>query len=193
MYKQCVTSQSAKRQRELEQSLLTAMLDRPYEDISISALCDHIGIPRKAFYRYFSGKDGALYALIDHTIMDFAGEVFSDEPQATIDTLERFFCFWRNQRRLLDALDRSGLTGVLLQRSLAKATAEDLLPQRNFSFQPHLPHSYMVYFLISGLLSMVFLWYRNGFQETPRHLAMASAQLMTQPLISRPYLPVQIP
>jgi AcrR family transcriptional regulator len=28
-------------------------------------------IPRKAFYRYFSDKDGALQSLMDHALMDF--------------------------------------------------------------------------------------------------------------------------
>ena len=62
MYKLCKTEQSAARQRELEQSLAAMMLVRRYEDISVSEFCSYAGIPRKAFYRYFSSKDGALYA-----------------------------------------------------------------------------------------------------------------------------------
>ena len=71
MYKLCKTEQSAARQRQLEQGLLQAMQTQRYEDISISDLCDRMGIPRKSFYRYFSGKEGALAALIDHTLMEF--------------------------------------------------------------------------------------------------------------------------
>lgn len=62
MYKLCRTEQSAARQRQLEQGLLQAMRTQQYEDISISDLCDQMGIPRKSFYRYFSNKDGALFA-----------------------------------------------------------------------------------------------------------------------------------
>ena len=71
MYKLCKTEQSAQRQRELEQGLLKMMLQCRYEDISVSDLCDQLEIPRKSFYRYFSSKDGALYALLDHTMMEF--------------------------------------------------------------------------------------------------------------------------
>ena len=60
MYKICQTEQSTRRQRELEQGLLRLMLHKNYEDISVSDLCDHMQIPRKSFYRYFSSKDGAL-------------------------------------------------------------------------------------------------------------------------------------
>ena len=63
MYKLCRTEQSAQRQRQLEQGLLLAMKTKRYEEITISDLCDQMGIPRKSFYRYFSSKDGALHAL----------------------------------------------------------------------------------------------------------------------------------
>ena len=71
MYKQCQTEKSAARQRQLEQGLLQVMLKRQYEEISVSDLCDHMNIPRKSFYRYFSSKDGALYALLDHTMLEY--------------------------------------------------------------------------------------------------------------------------
>ena len=70
MYKICKTDQSAARQREIELGLLSMMLEQPFESITISDLCDRLCIPRKAFYRYFSGKDGALFALIDHTMLE---------------------------------------------------------------------------------------------------------------------------
>ena len=71
MYKQCKTEQSARRQRQLELGLMQAMLTKRYEDLSVSDLCDQMEVPRKSFYRYFSSKDGCLYALLDHTMMEF--------------------------------------------------------------------------------------------------------------------------
>ena len=71
MYKICKTEQSSQRQRQIEQGLFQLMRIMRYEDISISDLCEKLQIPRKTFYRYFSGKDGALYALIDHILIDF--------------------------------------------------------------------------------------------------------------------------
>ena len=38
---------------------------------AMTKLCLELGIPRKAFFRYFSDKDGALQSLVDHAIMDF--------------------------------------------------------------------------------------------------------------------------
>ena len=70
MYKMCKSEQSAKRQRELEQQLLILLKTVRFDDISVSDICTQANIPRKTFYRYFSGKDGALHALIDHTLLE---------------------------------------------------------------------------------------------------------------------------
>ena len=56
-------------------SIYSLQLKAYLEEISVSDLCDRLNIPRKSFYRYFSSKDGALFALLDHTLMEF--ETFS--------------------------------------------------------------------------------------------------------------------
>ena len=81
MYKLCKSEQSATRQKQLEQGLLKVMLTQRYEDISVSDLCTAMDIPRKSFYRYFSGKDGALHALIDHTMISYESFSISQRVQ----------------------------------------------------------------------------------------------------------------
>ena len=71
MYKLCKTEQSAARQRLLEEGLLRAISQHRYDELSVSDLCSQMNIPRKSFYRYFSSKEGALHALLDHTLMSF--------------------------------------------------------------------------------------------------------------------------
>ena len=91
MYKLCVSEQSAQRQRELEAGLLELMQTRSYEDITVSDLCDHLEIPRKAFYRYFSGKDGALHALLDHTLLEYPQLDSPGSEQEIRSSMETYF------------------------------------------------------------------------------------------------------
>lgn len=184
MYKKCVTEQSARRQRELEAGLLAAMSAHQYEDITISDLCDSMGVPRKSFYRYFSSKDGALYALIDHTISEFSGEFFSQELTATIDTLEHFFDFWKAHSDLLNALHKSDLSGILLQRSISMVLEQDMLSKRLLPFEKKIAQEYATTFLISGLISLVIHWHISDFEEAPHDLATIAAHLMTKQIIS---------
>ncbi len=184
MYKLCKTEQSARRQRELEAGLLAAMKTRRYEDITISELCEQMGVPRKSFYRYFSGKDGALHALLDHTMMEF--DEFTEpyqpgEPRTLYKDLEVFFLFWLRRRPLLDVLERSGLSGILIERSISYASEfafpSRLLPGEDKSTQQH-----VVMFSVCGLMTMMLTWHHGGYRESTRELAVVAARLLCQPL-----------
>lgn len=184
MYKQCVTEQSARRQRQMEMGLLEAMRDKPFDDITISDLCASMNIPRKSFYRYFDSKEDALHALMDHMIMDFSGEVFADEEKATIYTLERFFQFWIDRRDFLDALNRSDFGAVLVQRCIGKAMEEGTLAKNFLPSSQSDTREYMVSFLISGLMSIVLQWHKTGFKTNAYQMAQLAAHLITKPLLS---------
>ena len=184
MYKVCITEQSARRQRELEKGLLSLMLTHAYEDITVSSLCQDLGIPRKAFYRYFSGKDGALFALIDHTMMGFTGNFYSDDPAVIKKTMEHYFAYWKEQAPLLHALRKSGMTGILVQRCITKATEEELVSNKIFLGKDHSSQLYVLHFLVSGLIGLVLHWHANDFREPPRQIARIAVELLTRSLIT---------
>ena len=186
MYKLCKTEQSAQRQRQLEEGLLAAMKTKRYEEITISDLCEQMDIPRKSFYRYFSSKDGALHALIDHTLLDFeqhtgilSGNAAGDAHQ----DLRNFFEFWHRRKQLLDALERSGLSGVLVQRAIAQAQNEYLLPRYPSTPEVRQLQSHAITFSICGLMSMVTRWHRSGYAESAQEMANIATILLTRPLI----------
>ena len=188
MYKMCKTEQSAQRQRQLEQGLLKAMSQHHYDEISVSDLCVQIGIPRKSFYRYFSGKDGALHALIDHTLLEFEGFTVSfreGEKRSYQKDLERFFLFWRQQKPLLDALARSGLSGVLIERAIDHALSEVGSPRQYLSH--HVPElrAHATMFGVCGLMSMVVGWHGNNYFQDHRQMAQVAVKLVTEPLFSQ--------
>ena len=185
MYKLCKTEQSASRQRELEQGLLKLMLQMSYDEISISELCDRLQIPRKSFYRYFSSKDGALYALLDHTMMDFFDAGVSTAglvPGTQIGDLDRYFAFWKEHRDLLDALLRNGLSGILVERAMALAIRERLMPGYMQEMSPQIQELGMA-FSVCGLISMVIQWYNQGFQTPAEEMTKIAVSLLTKPLI----------
>ena len=120
MYKICKSEVSAARQREIERRLLELMGTKRYEDITVTELSDSMNMPRKAFYRYFDSKDDALCALIDHTMTEYSGftvDRSSERNRSLKRELEEYFKFWISKKELLDALDRSGLVGTLIERN----------------------------------------------------------------------------
>ena len=188
MYKLCKTERSANRQRELEEGLLIAMESRRYEDISVSDLCAQMNIPRKSFYRYFDSKDGALHALIDHTLMEFESfdQIGKGENRTAEGALESFFLFWTQHQRLLNALDHSGLSGVMIQRGIAQALREGTAFQRLSPFDSKFVQEQATSFAVCGLMSMLVQWHLSGYQHTPQEMAEIAARLVTQPLFPSP-------
>lgn len=186
MYKRCRTEQSAARQRQLEQGLLQVMLKRQFDEISVSDLCDEIHVPRKAFYRYFSGKEGALYSMIDRALMDF--EIHSTgaelyEPETPMGYMEHVFIYWTEHRELLDALKKSNLSGLLIQRALDFSQNLDAIP-RFMLIRDRRLREYGTMFMVCGLMTMIVQWHDDGFSKSVAEMAELTMQLLTKPLFS---------
>lgn len=180
MYKQCRTEQSAQRQRELEQGLLRAMQKRHYDEISVSDLCQEMGIPRKAFYRYFSGKDGALHSLIDHALMDF--DISSMAEKQTAQTfMAQVFSYWTQRKPLLDSLERSGLSGVLIQRAINYSQHAENLPLFLGSTEKQ-TRDYATMFAVCGLMTIIVQWHHDGFPQSIERMAELAMRLVSEPL-----------
>lgn len=185
MYKLCKTEQSALRQREMERGLLSAMQRQRYEELSVSDLCDQMNIPRKSFYRYFSGKQGALYALIDHTFLEY--ETFSltgtgREPRTHLRELETYFHFWKRQKPLLDALTKNDLQGLLAVRAVNHAVLDLGIPNRILMQDTELSKEFAMTFTVTGLMALILRWYDTDFAMSEEALAAIATELVTKPL-----------
>ena len=184
MYKFCKTEQSVRRQKELEQGLLKMMEHHRFEEISVSDLCDRLNIPRKSFYRYFSSKDGALFALLDHTLMEFydTGSIEGLRGNTPVEDLKRLFAFWKANKKLLDAVLRSNLGGMLVERAVNLAKQEELMPGYVREWEDVLKDVAMS-FAVCGLMSMVLQWHKEGYKIPVEKMAQAAVAMLSKPLI----------
>ena len=178
MYRKCVTEISAQHQKQVASALLEWMQKIPYEDITVTQLCQTAGITRRIFYHLFSNKTGALHALVDHRILDMAsyGREISDEAL-------RFFCYWKEQRRFLDALWENNMSGLLLERMLNIVLTEDhdVLHWLQSNGWQHNSREVII-FGFSGLMGLLYSWYSEGFRQPPQELAALVGKML------RPYL-----
>ncbi len=183
MYKLCKSEQSSKRQRAIEQALLQTMLHRRYEEITVSDLCDGIAIPRKAFYRYFSGKDGCLHALIDHVLMDYMAYEARENLDARdpLRYMEGVCQYWMEQKQLLDALEKSAMSGVLIQRTIVFTREMDSYPDFLRTAEKQL-QEYGAMFASCGIATMMLQWHRDGYAQSVEHMAGLMVHLLSKPL-----------
>lgn len=187
MYKLCKSEQSALRQRGLEQQMLKMLETVRFAEITVSDLCSRANVSRKVFYRYFSGKEGALYALIDHTLCELESFPFDELPgdrDACCERMTWFFQFWQRQERLLDALDGSGISEILTKRTIVYALSNPGVMRPFLPYEDRDLQEYATTFCMFGIMSMVFDWHRSGYRQSPKQMAEIVVKLLTKPLIS---------
>lgn len=185
MYKLCKTEQSAKRQRAIEDALFDLMKQKRYEDISITELCQYMDMPRKAFYRYFDSKDDALYALIDHSMSDYSGftvDRSGESVRSLTSELEEYFKFWLVKRDFLDALDRSGLMGSLIERTINYPVNDRVSIVKFLPGEDDVTREKVLKFAFSGLVYTMIGWYREGFSTSTRDMAKMACRMLREPL-----------
>ena len=177
MYRKCTTEISAQNQRKVTQSLLELMQKLPYENISVTALCQHAQITRRVFYHLFSGKTDALYALIDQTILN----IESFRPEVSDDAL-RFFLYWRDQKALFDALHHNNLTNLLLERMVNCVLTEAYDIRYWLKDYDWDTGTDSIIFNLCGVMGLTYSWYYAGYQKSPEEMARRITQLVQQPV-----------
>ena len=177
MYRNCTTEISVRHQRQVEAALLELMGKQPYEDITVTALCQAAGVTRRVFYHLFNNKAGALYAMIDHNLQESAAYEGNTRDEAL-----RFFRYWKSQKKLLDVLQENQLTGLLLERMIENIMNEDYDLRSWLKRNGWEQERDIIVFHLSGVMGLVYRWYFSGFRETPEEMAALLKKIMTQPL-----------
>lgn len=185
MYKECRSPKSSARQAELEKYLLNKLLLCRYEDLSINDLCEELAINRKTFYRYFTGKQGALYALIDHTLEQLDNwilEHYSEEHDDPKAYLEIFFQFWAENKLFLQAMNYSDLWTTLFDRAFLYVSESRWPSTRDIPEEWNTNFSFLSEILLAGATRILNRWYLADFSQTPEQLAQIAASDLTKAL-----------
>ena len=110
---------------------------------------------------------------IEHKSVASIKELHALFPEVSLMTIHRD----------LDALERSGLSGVLIQRAITQAQNEYVLPRYPTSPEIKVVQHHAITFAICGLMSMMTRWHRSGYTESTQEMASIATALLTKPLI----------
>ena len=177
MYRKCATERSVQNQRRLEDAFLELMLKMPYEEITVTQVCEEAEISRRIFYHLFGNKRDVLYGLIDHRILDMEGYRTDLSDQAL-----RFFLFWQDQKKLLDALRKNQLWSFLLEQMRGSILQEGYDVWRWLQAEDLENRQDILVFNLSGIMGLVFRWHDSGFEKSPEQMAVLIGNLMNHPL-----------
>ena len=174
MYRKCTTEVSVQNQRKVTAGLLELMQKMPYEDITVTRLCQVSGVTRRVFYHLFSNKTGALYALIDHKVL-----TFESYGAGIHDELLRFFRYWKEQKQFLDVLHKNKMSSLLLERMIDQVLTEDFDVRywlRNNGWPNHDQEA--IIFGFTGLMGHVYSWHYTNYRQTPEEMAAVVKRIL---------------
>ena len=174
MYRKCATEISARNQHSITTGLLELMQKIPYEEITVTQICQSAGVSRRIFYHLFSNKTDALYALVDRTIL--SGESY--RPDITDEPL-RFCLYWRDQKPLLDALRSSNLSNLLLERMVDNTLSEAYDIRYRLMAVDRDMATDAVIFNLCGIMGLTYGWYYSGYDRSPEEMARRITRLVT--------------
>lgn len=97
--------------------------------------------------------------------------------------MDLFFLFWYERKDLLDALEHSRLSGILVERANNFALREGYMPRQLLGVSSQVQSMAMA-FSLCGLMSMILRWHHEGFVLSPGEMTRIAINLLTNPLIS---------
>lgn len=172
MYRQYNTVRTATRRQRITDALIEMMQEADFENISVSSLCEFAGVPRRAFYRYFSSKEDMISAVLD-TLRNTYNDYVRQRNIASMEIEERltvFFQFWEENKRILKAFSGKRLSGELIEHTIETCMAEGKGSRLH------------VRFTVTGLYGVLVEWARSGFAESPEQIAFEVKGIFLRPL-----------
>lgn len=166
MYKVCKTEKSAERQKLFQTTLLNMMKKEKYHDITVTDLCKEMEIPRKTFYRYYGTLEDVLNAILDEALVE---SFLNLEIKAD---LAGFFGYWQKKKELLDVLEKSGLSSILVNRIYEKISM-DVDNSMKVGSVDYLRYSGY----ISAIMTILLAWHHTGMQQSVNEMSDLVAQM----------------
>lgn len=155
MYKICKTEKSAERQRLFQTTLLSMMKKTKYNDITVTDLCKEMDIPRKTFYRYFGTLEDVLHAILDDALTEAFLNLEVNQD------LAGFFGYWKEKKDLLDALEKNGLSTLLIDRIYQIMNEKDDIKMR-FTSVDYLRYTGYV----AAIMTILLAWNHSGMKQS---------------------------
>lgn len=185
IYKRCTTPDAAFRQKQVEECLLANMAETPYQEISVTQLCQQMNISRKAFYRYYSSKDACLCSLLDRMLMECR---LFEIPSKNVDSdtsheIASFLAFWKQQKNLLDVLIKNNLIDRLISRSIQFLIKEEQPAYHNHKIHDFFYDENVQLFSLAGVFSVIIHWHITGYTLSNEEMARKMTRLLFHPLM----------
>ena len=136
---QGTNTKAIRSQTEIAQSMVRLMLEKPYEKILISDICEKAGLSRRTFYNLFDSREEVLRFYLLSICREPFERLSQKEDLIVEDITDIFSSVLESNRDLLITMTENHLSGIITdaiadnvtlfaRRFLKKDSDKDLLP-----------------------------------------------------------------
>jgi AcrR family transcriptional regulator len=170
MYIKSENLQAQQSKHMITDALLTLMKAYPFDDITITQICQEAKVVRQTFYRNFESKIDILEFYLDNMFEKYISDYYSSETELYC-LLKRFFDYMSLQKYFLILIEKNNLFFLLNKTMTINITKFSLVPiiMETHNEQKH--DIYILGFIASTICSILSLWVKNNFEESTEMLA----------------------
>lgn len=148
----------------IRDALMILLARYPYNDISITQICQEARIVRQTYYRNFEQKDDILKFHLDHMVHHFFSDYFREDDVRT--QLRTFFEYMLLSRDFLILVSENSLffmfEAVITQNITAFLDFRQITNTDESGLE-----KYVTRFIAATICSLLSLWVASGFDESP--------------------------
>jgi AcrR family transcriptional regulator len=167
--------------------LASLLLERPYDQISVTDIAAQANVGRASFYAHYRCKDDLLreqLALLVDALVEF--DTSAASPDVAVDGT-RLFAHIRDAYRYYRAV-MSGPSGAFVTRAMTETIAARVhgsladrpRPARQ---EADVPLPVLAHFVASTLVSLLVWWVDTNMRETPERMQHIFRTLVGSPLV----------
>lgn len=170
MYNKSENLQAIQSKQMITDALFSLMKLHPYNDITITQICQEAKVVRQTFYRNFGSKTDILEFYFDNMFQNYTENYF-DQDIDTYQELKIFFDYCLHHKVFLVLIEKNDLF-FLLNRYITENFNELLnTPQFTKVVKDQKMDIYVLGFIASTVCSILSLWVKNDFEEPTEALA----------------------
>ena len=174
-----------KTRRNIKNTLLSLLEQKPLEDVTITELCGAAMINRKTFYRHYSAVNAVLADIENDLVEDFL-RVMRDKDTSCLEAFKILDCiqeFVLKNKATLERITR------LTPDMFCKGKLRDMLHHTLRISVKRLPYDfsaketeYISLFMVNGTLALYTDWFKNGCTGDLDALTTTAKRLIAQGL-----------
>jgi len=146
----------------IAEAFVILLKKKPYNDISISEICDRAGVTRMSFYRNYESKEDVIRKWLTNITDSFVADTkISYEHDSTQEYFTKLFTHMKKHQIICYSLYSSG------QEQLLKHEFDRVF-QTNYRDKYD---TYKSYFISGGVYNVYLRWLINGCEESPDEVA----------------------